>query len=48
MSFRYNKRLNIRSETLTFGRYGADGITFAEARNMLHEAKKKIDAGQLP
>lgn len=48
ISFRYNYRLNSRSETLTFGRYGADGITLAEARNMLQEAKKKIAAGQSP
>ena len=48
ISFRYKYRLNNRSETLTFGRYEADDITLAEARNVLQEAKKEIAAGQSP
>lgn len=48
ISFRYNYRLNSRSETLTFGRHGAGGITLAEARDMLLAAKKKIALGQSP
>lgn len=32
ITFRYDYRLNRRCETLTFGHYGNDGITLAEAR----------------
>lgn len=48
ISFRYDYRLNGRRETLTIGRYGADGITLAEARDELNTAKKLVDAGQSP
>ncbi len=48
ISFRYNYRLNGRSETLTFGRYGPSGITLAQARTLLREAKQKIAAGVSP
>lgn len=48
ISFRYDYRLNGRRETLTIGRYGADGITLAEARDELNTAKKMLDAGQSP
>jgi len=48
VSFRYDYRINGRRETLTIGRYGADGITLAEARDELNTAKKMVDAGQSP
>lgn len=34
-SFRYDYRINGRRETLTFGQYGADGISLAEARELI-------------
>ena len=37
ISFRYNYRVNGRQETLTLGRYGAGGITLAQAREALVE-----------
>lgn len=40
ISFRYNYSINGRQETVTFGRYGVGGITLAEARERLNEAKK--------
>jgi len=39
ISFRYNYAIHGRQETLTFGRYGVGGITLAEAREQLGEAK---------
>lgn len=45
ISFRYNYVLNGRQGTVTFGRYGPGGITLAEARERLAEAKKMIAAG---
>ena len=48
ISFRYNYALNGRQETMTFGRYGLGGITLAEARERLGEAKKMIAAGKSP
>lgn len=48
VSFRYDYRINGRRETLTIGRYGADGITLAEARDELNTAKKMVEAGQSP
>lgn len=48
ISFRYNYRLNGRGETLTIGRYGVGGITLAQAREKLHEAKKLIAEGKSP
>ena len=48
ISFRYNYSLNGRQETMTFGRYGLGGITLAEARERLGEAKKMIAAGKSP
>ncbi len=44
ISFRYNYSINGRQETVTFGRYGLGGITLAEARERLGEAKKMIAA----
>ncbi len=37
-----------RQETITFGRYGLGGITLAEAREQLGEAKKMIADGKSP
>lgn len=48
VSFRYDYRINGRRETLTIGRYGPDGITLAEARDKLNEAKKMLDKGISP
>lgn len=48
ISFRYNYVVNGRQETITFGRYGPGGITLAEARERLAEAKKMIAAGKSP
>ncbi len=48
VSFRYNYKLNGRQETVTLGKYGVGGITLAEARERLHEAKKLVAAGKSP
>lgn len=48
ISFRYNYAIHGRQETLTFGRYGVGGITLAEAREQLGEAKKLVAAGKSP
>lgn len=48
ISFRYNYRINGRQETLTLGRYGIGGITLAEARERLVQAKKQIQDGKSP
>ena len=48
ISFRYNYRLNGRQETLTIGKYGVGGLTLAEARKRLDEAKKLIAEGKSP
>lgn len=48
ISFRYNYSIHGRQETITFGRYGVGGITLAEARERLGEAKKMIAAGKSP
>lgn len=48
ISFRYNYAINGRQETITFGRYGVGGITLAEAREQLGEAKKLVVAGKSP
>lgn len=48
VSFRYNYALNGRNETLTIGKYGVGGITLAEARERLHDAKRLIAAGKSP
>lgn len=42
ISFRYNYSINGRQETITFGRYGVGGITLAEARERLNEAKRMV------
>ena len=48
ISFRYNYAIHGRQETITFGRYGVGGITLAEARERLGEAKKMVAAGKSP
>lgn len=48
VSFRYNYSINGRQETLTIGQYGASGITLAEARERLNDAKKMIADGKSP
>ncbi|NHO66728.1 tyrosine-type recombinase/integrase [Aestuariicella hydrocarbonica] len=48
ISFRYNYSINGRQETLTIGRYGNGGISLAEARDHLGEAKRKIAEGMSP
>lgn len=48
VSFRYDYRFNGRRETLTIGKYGADGISLAEARELLNTAKKLISSGVSP
>jgi len=48
VSFRYNYSVNGRQETVTFGRYGVGGITLAEARERLNEAKKMVAGGRSP
>ena len=45
ISFRYDYRINGRRETLTIGKYGADGISLAVAREELVEAKKLVSQG---
>ncbi|HCR4031746.1 tyrosine-type recombinase/integrase [Morganella morganii] len=48
ISFRYDYRFNGRRETVTFGKYGPDGITLAQARELLNDAKKQLNAGVSP
>ncbi|HCE1933850.1 TPA: tyrosine-type recombinase/integrase [Vibrio parahaemolyticus] len=48
ISFRYNYSINGRQETITFGRYGVGGITLAEARERLNEAKRMVTVGKSP
>jgi integrase len=46
--FRYDYRLNGRRETLTLGRYGAEGLSLARAREKLIDAKRAITEGRSP
>ncbi|MBF8179483.1 tyrosine-type recombinase/integrase [Herminiimonas contaminans] len=48
VTFRYDYRLNGRRETLTFGRYGPDGISLAMARELLLDARKTVLKGISP
>lgn len=48
LSFRYDYRFNGRRETIYFGSYGPDGVSLAEARQMLIEAKKLLNSGVSP
>lgn len=46
--FRYDYRLNGRRETLTIGRYDANGISLARAREKCLEARRTVAEGQSP
>ncbi|WP_072389272.1 tyrosine-type recombinase/integrase [Hyphomicrobium sp. CS1BSMeth3] len=48
ITFRYDYRLNGRRETLTIGRYGKDGISLAEARELCLAARKVVADGRSP
>lgn len=48
VSFRFNYRINGRQETVVLGRYGADGLTLAEAPAKLDAARKLLLDGQSP
>lgn len=48
LSFRFDYRFNGRRETIYFGKYGPDGVSLAEAREKLIEAKKLINVGISP
>lgn len=48
ITFRYDYRINGRRETLTIGKYGADGINLAEARERLIIARKQVSEGISP
>jgi integrase len=46
--FRYDYRLNGRRETVTLGRYGAEDLSLARAREKLVDAKRAIGEGRSP
>jgi integrase len=48
ITFRYDYRLNGRRETLTIGRYGADGVSLSEARDRCLAARKVVSEGRSP
>ncbi|WP_434803504.1 tyrosine-type recombinase/integrase [Mannheimia pernigra] len=48
ISFRYDYRINRRKETLTIGKYGADGINLSEARGKLMHTRKLVSEGVSP
>ncbi|WP_449236051.1 tyrosine-type recombinase/integrase [Aggregatibacter kilianii] len=48
VTFRYDYRINGRRETLTIGKYGADGINLSEAREKLMIARKLVSEGISP
>jgi integrase len=48
ITFRYDYRLNGRRETLTIGRYGADGVSLSEARDRCLAARKEVSEGRSP
>lgn len=48
ISFRLDYRINGRRESLTLGRYGADGITLVRARELAMAARKDIREGRSP
>ena len=47
ITFRYDYRLNGRRETLTIGRYGADGVSLSEARDRCLAARERDIGGAL-
>lgn len=48
VAFRYDCRVNGRRETLTIGRYGCAGISLAEARERLADARPAVGEGRSP
>jgi integrase len=48
ITFRYDYRLNGRRETLTIGRYGANGVSLAEARELCLAARRVVAEGRSP
>ncbi len=48
VSIRYNHSIYDHQETITFGHYGEGGITLAEARERLVEAKRMVADGKPP
>jgi len=48
VAFRYDYRVNGRHETLTIGRYGRGGISLAEARERLADARRAVGEGRSP
>lgn len=46
--FRYDYRLNGRRETLTIGRFGADGTSLVGAREQCLEARRAVAQGRSP
>ncbi|MBS0352490.1 MAG: tyrosine-type recombinase/integrase [Proteobacteria bacterium] len=48
VSFRFDYRFNGRRETLTLGTYGRSGISLAEARGRLVDARRLIASGVSP
>ncbi|HDR1869706.1 TPA: tyrosine-type recombinase/integrase [Pasteurella multocida] len=47
-SFRYDYRFQGKRKTVTFGKYGKDGITLADAREQLAEARRLLVQGVCP
>src|SRR5579862_5605663 len=48
ITFRYDYRLAGRRETLTIGRYGPDGVSLANAREVCLAARKMVAEGRSP
>lgn len=48
IAFRYDYRLHGRRETLTFGKYGPDGLSLGEARERCMIARKLVAEGRSP
>ncbi len=48
ISFRYDYRLHGRRETVSFGRYGAAGISLARARGRCIDARRAVADGRSP
>lgn len=48
VTFRYDYRMNGRRETLTIGRYGADGLSLARARERCIDARRAVYDGKSP
>ncbi len=48
VSFRFDYRLNGRRETVYIGKYGADGISLARAREKCIDARRAVTEGRSP